>query len=68
MNNRSRAPYYRDQARGLRRSASESKFADIRRELQEVASQFERLADAAERQREEPAYDRTMPGHWSDSD
>ncbi len=67
MNSNSRAPYYRDRARGLRVSASQSRFADIRRELQEVAQQFDRLADAAERRPEEPR-GRATPRHWSDSD
>lgn len=66
MSINSRAPYYRDRARGLRHSAAESKFADIRRELQEVARQFDRLADAAELRRSEP-FDRTSPRQWSDS-
>jgi hypothetical protein len=61
---KSRAPYYRDRARGLRVSAAESKFADVRHELQEVAKQFDRLADAAERHPEE----RARPRHWSDLD
>lgn len=65
--NTSRAPYYRDRARGLRISAAESKFADIRSELQEVAKQFDRLADAADRHSGEPP-DRATPPHWSDSD
>jgi hypothetical protein len=71
MNNRSRAPYYRDRARGLRVSAAESKFADIQKELREVAKQFDRLADAAERRRDEGFEStrvRDWSGHWSDSD
>lgn len=68
MNDRSRAPYYRDRARGLRISAAESKFADIRRDLQDVAKQFDRLADAAERRREERGTDSARSRHWSDYD
>lgn len=67
MNSRTRAPYYRERARGLRVSAAESKFADIREELQEVAKQFDRLADAAERRRDESVSQRSIR-HWSDCD
>jgi len=67
MTRETRAPYYRDRARGLRVSASQTRFADIRRELQEVAQQFDRLADAAERRGDE-SFERSMPRHWSDSD
>ncbi len=69
MNQNSRAPYYRDRARGLRVSAAASKFADIRQDLQDVAKQFDRLADAAERRPQEPApRDRATPRHGSDCD
>jgi hypothetical protein len=68
MTNRSRAPYYRDRARGLRVSAAESKFADIRQELQEVAKQFDRLADAAERRQDDQPAGQAKPVHWSERD
>jgi hypothetical protein len=68
MDSRTRAPYYRERARGLRISAAESKFADIRDELQEVAKQFDRLADAAERRREDDVPRRGPTRHWSDRD
>lgn len=68
MTDKSRAPYYRDRARGLRVSAAESKFADIRQELQEVAQQFDRLADAAERRSGDRISHHSKSRHWSDSD